>query len=295
MTTKRCAGPCGQVLSHEAFAPDQHRKDGRHTYCRPCRTLLERRRRKLRALGRSPWVDAAPTRAHVHRLLDAGMTRHLIAELAGLNRTSIRNLMVGQPPRQGPAKRLHRKTAAALMAVTIASGRPAPVPVGKTRRAGATVDATGTRRRLQALMAIGWPARELAAQLGAGNQLQIARAQRVTSSTAAAVRALYDELNGAAGPQPKAATYYRGRGYLPPAWWDDDTIDDPRVEPDGIREYDARGRLLVDHSAHRDDSVAWLADRGHDSAAIAALLGATTKTVRRSLARNGDPTVARSA
>lgn len=285
--TKLCAGPCGQDLDVDAFAPDAHRRDGRHPYCRPCRTLMSMRARKRLVLGTAPWVDAGPVRDHVHLLLVAGMSRHQIAELAGVHRTSIRNLMVGQPPRQGPAKRLRVDTAAALLDVPAAPGALAPVPAGLSRRAGAHIDPLGTERRLQALLANGWPGGVLAGRLGCTTRnLQIRGGRRVTSSTASAVRNLYADLCDTPGPSRRAGTYWRGRGYLTPMWWDEDTIDDPMASPDGLQEYDDRGLLLVDHAAHRDDRVGWLHDHGHDVASIARLLGITTKLTRRSLAKH---------
>lgn len=248
--------------------------------CAPCMEaarLYERHRSKLRILGRPAYIDPAATRRHVQALLAAGMTVNEVEQHSGVHRTGIR-VMLGTYPGRPASKGIRPATAAKLLAVRPSIGTPTPTLSG-------TVDGTGTRRRLQASLANGWPATTLAVELGTGPRLQIARAARVRAATAAAVRDLYDRIGDKPGPSPKTATYWRGRGYLPPAWWDDDTIDDPTAEPDGLREYDGRGRLLVDHSAWRVDRVLWLADQGHDPAAIADALGITTKLVRRDLAR----------
>lgn len=214
-------------------------------HCRECRNA--RRRSALRRELHGPaYVDATPARQHVTGLLAAGMTRHQVALLAGVDRTQIRHLMVGQNGRP-PARGLRPETAAALLTVQPDASQPAE---------GATCDATGTRRRLQALMANGWPAQVLAARLlgldndtGRSAILQVARRERVRSSTALAVRALYVELADRTGPSQWCRTYYRGRGWLPPLFWDDDTIDDTTYVPplaEQPREPDDVDPVIVD-------------------------------------------------
>jgi hypothetical protein len=285
--TKTCAGPCQQTLPVDDFAIAHDRRDGRYPYCRPCRRLLDMRARKKRALGRTDWTDAEPIRAHIEQLLIRGMTRHQIAELAGVNRTSIRNLVIGQPhANQPPATRLRKDTAAKLLAVTYAPCQPAPVADHLARQAGATIDNTGTRRRLEALMANGWSARELARRLGHTHPgLQLPRHRRVTSSTAQAVRTLYDELANTPGPSQRAATLYRGRGYLPPGWWDDDTIDDPDATPAGLA-WEVQPGATIHLDADRDEQVAILTRAGHGPTEIARQLGVSRQTVARAVARN---------
>lgn len=283
---KRCVGPCRQELPLDAFRPDRHRGDGLNCYCRPCAKLMSRRVSKMTAMGRTRTnlVPAGPVRAHVEQLLIRGMTRHQIAELAGVGRSSVRNLTVGQPTvGQGPAKRVRQTTAAALLSVTFTPCY-APVREGKARQAGASVDNTGTRRRLEALMANGWPARDLAARLGHRHRgLQIPRHHRCSAGTAAAVRALYDELAETPGPSAYARTLYRGRGYLHPGWWDADTIDDPDAEPDGltVSVLTRRGPVEVDLSRDRAVLVESLARAGLSSAEIAEQIGSALEPVQR--------------
>lgn len=262
--TKTCAGPCKQSLPADAFPPDKQRRDGRHPYCRPCRNLMQRRASKRKALGTSPWIPAGPVREHVQQLLNQGMSRHQIGELVGVNRTIIRNLVIGQPhANQPPATRIRRDNAAKLLAAAFTPCAPAPIVAGRARQAGATIDNTGTRRRLEALMANGWPARELSRRLGHQHTaLQLPRHRRVSSNTAHAVAALYDELQDTLGPSQQARTYYRGQGFLPPGWWDPDTIDDPDATPDGLT-YQALGDgPAIGVDMHRDDQVAILTRAG---------------------------------
>lgn len=109
----------------------------------------------------------------------------------------------------------------------------------------AWTDATGTRRRLQALAACGWSLRTQAAYLGMTRQgltnISSGRNKYVKTTTAAAVRALYDRLWDV---PPSTRTHSqslsvsvtlavaRRHGWLPPAAWDDDLIDLPTDELD---------------------------------------------------------------
>ena len=107
-------------------------------------------------------------------------------------------------------------------------------------------DATGTLRRTQALMAAGWPLARQAAMIGRddSNFWKIFHVQRVTSKTARAVAALYDEVWDQAPPlaskwEKSASTCARRQaaaaGWPPPLAWDDDPgphcIDDPAARP----------------------------------------------------------------
>lgn len=286
--TKTCVGPCGQTLPAASYAADKQRRDGLHPYCRPCRNLMQRRASKRKALGSSPWTDAAPVRVHIEQLLIRGMSRHQIGELAGVNRTIIRNLVIGQPhANQPPATRIRRDNASKLLAVGFTPCAPAPVAAGQARQAGARIDNTGTRRRLEALMANGWPARELSVRLGHEHAgLQLPRHRLVSSSTAHAVADLYDQLQGTPGPSQWARTRYRGRGWLPPGWWDPDTIDDPDATPHGLTYQPLGDGPAIDVDMHRDDQVAILTRAGLTPTQIASQLGCSRQTIVRCVARN---------
>lgn len=94
------------------------------------------------------------------------------------------------------------------------------------------VDATGTHRRLQALQANGWPRRTLAHRLGyMSGCLPPLLVDVVHVDTASRVRALYDALCDQEGPSRSSMLRAQAKGWLPPIWWDDDTIDDPTHNP----------------------------------------------------------------
>jgi len=100
------------------------------------------------------------------------------------------------------------------------------------------IPADGTRRRLQALVVMGWPLADLGDRLGVhlANLSRWIRADNVARSTAARVAALYDELWDQPGPSEKGAKRAKTRGWLPPLAWDDDTIDDPAARPSRMTE-----------------------------------------------------------
>ena len=118
----------------------------------------------------------------------------------------------------------------------------------KTRSEGpGTADATGTRRRLQALMAAGWSRTILVARLGMTERhvrLILHGSERVLAMTATRVAGLYDELWDQPPPagtqrERQAATlarnYAREHGWVMPLAWDEEPgphcIDDPAARP----------------------------------------------------------------
>lgn len=102
----------------------------------------------------------------------------------------------------------------------------------------AIVDGTITRRKLEALQAIGYPLSHLGARMGRCQQSMSKTMHRGTAvhvTTAKAVDRLYDELHD----QP-AEGHYANRarlraqrlGYAAPACWDD--VNNPKEEPKGV-------------------------------------------------------------
>lgn len=149
-----------------------------------------------------------------------------------------------------------------------AAGRPLSMP------------AVGTQRRLRALHRIGWPWRTLAERLGMDERhfwSLVMRRGTTRPDKAAAVAALYDELWDVPGPSARAVQNAERRGWAPPLAYDDDTIDDPAAEPQGIATYS--------HTRADDERIAQLTDQGLPAAVIAQMLGCSTRAVTRSRAR----------
>ncbi|MDK0525056.1 hypothetical protein [Streptomyces sp. ML-6] len=182
-----------------------------------------------------PYVDAEPVRAHVKTLSEFGIGWMRLARLASVPRGTVSKLLYGDPSRgMSPSKRLLPKNATALLSIE---------PTLDNLGAAARIDGTGTRRRLQALVAAGWPQVRLADGLGIdrGNFGKTVHGdQQVKASTARAAMALYDQLwradPRAHGVRPHVYDRTRHQAaeahWAPVGAWDDDTIDDPTAYPD---------------------------------------------------------------
>lgn len=152
-----------------------------------------------------------------------------------------------------------------------------------------SVDAAGTRRRLQALAASGWPMTWLDARLGyrPGRCYQTTRRQWVTLRVAAEVAQLYDALwdqpSGAGREDRRVRTMAAAKGWAPPLAWDDSHgphyIDDPDARP--WRPEGGRDRRRI-------DLIADAAHQGRTVDQIAAELGVQRDTIYRSCHRAGE-------
>jgi hypothetical protein len=200
--------------------------------CLPCRVAISEYNRdahRQKAYGTwQPFVDAEPVRLHVEKLRQAGLGRVQIAAAAGVDPTVVSRLLYSMSGRPRTTK-MRPEMAAKFLAVTPAQ-----------RLDTAMVDATGTRRRLQALQVVGWPQKVIAVHAGM-NQRQISaliRAEKVFVRTARTITGCYDQLwdqvpeEHAVAPAAadRARNAARRHGWFPPAAWDD--IDDPQAVPD---------------------------------------------------------------
>lgn len=181
-----------------------------------------------------PYVDAEPVRQHLVHLRACGMGLRAIAAAAGVDRKRLQAVTAGRPERgTGPQVQVRPALAAAVLAVE---------PTLDTIAPATPVDATGTHRRLQALVASGWPHAFLADELGMtpGNFSTFLRRERVLVRHVRAVREVYDRLwrvdpleyGASAGGVTRARRYAAERGWAPVGAWDDDAIDDLAAVPD---------------------------------------------------------------
>jgi hypothetical protein len=105
------------------------------------------------------------------------------------------------------------------------------------------VDALGARRRVQALVAIGYPLADLAGRISVPETMlrNWLKQPLLPAGVDRLLRALYTRLYLTAGPSENARLSARRRCWAPPlAWdWDSDTgyegIDDPAARPHGVR------------------------------------------------------------
>src|SRR5690606_28218547 len=105
-------------------------------------------------------------------------------------------LIYGGPGERPPSRRIRPATATALLAVE---------PTLDILADGAKVDPTGSTRRLRALVALGYPAAELARRSGIDRQVidaLLAGERGCVARTARQVAALYDALSMRT-PQPR--------------------------------------------------------------------------------------------
>lgn len=210
--------------------------------CHPCTRAnsdAENARNRQQAYGRwQPYVDAEPARRHARQLMAGGMGWKRIAKTAGLAPSTVCKLLYGDPKRNiAPSKRLRPATEKAILGI----GAPNLAP-------GTPIDPTGTTRRVQALVAVGWSLTRIGERIGISstNMPALIDARQVQVRTAAKVRGAYEQLAYSSPPaassqQRAAITRARRmgaqRGWAPPAAWFLVDIDDPDAAPDveGVR------------------------------------------------------------
>ncbi len=199
---------------------------------------VDRKRRWARERDRAiasgnwqPYVDAAPVRQHLARLLAAGLPQERIAALAGTGHETIADLTNRTRGRRGLRHRTSPELAARILAIDPASATPA------------CVDPTGTQRRIQALAAIGWPYLHIAAQLNMGPQApeQLLRRTKIRIESRQTIADGYEllrdrkpERHGVGKGQAKRTRdRAAARRWAPPKYWDEHpgAIDDRDFEP----------------------------------------------------------------
>ncbi|MFE3276389.1 hypothetical protein [Nocardia sp. NPDC059239] len=170
------------------------------------------------ARGIPAFVPLAEPASHLDTLYNWGFSDHAIAAAAGMDQKSVWKIR----------HRVHDKVsiecAARIMAVT-----HVPVPA----QSGMKVPNIGTKRRIQALLAIGWKLDDLGQLAGvSGRQFsQYNTRTWVQYETWAKVRELYEELSGTPGSSRYGETRARNSGYLPPLAWEGHDIDHPQQSP----------------------------------------------------------------
>ena len=186
-------------------------------------------------VGSLALVDAEPVRQHLQLLAAANIGPRRISTLTGLAVETISGFT--RPYGSGDGRRFGRKhkvrpdVAAKILALD-----PDSITPGVT-------DATGSRRRIQALNAAGWPNATLETLLPQGNRPlhTLPQQTHLYARTADAIADLYNEIKGKrperCGVRPVSANRSRLRAqrnnWPTIAYWADrmDAIDDPDFEP----------------------------------------------------------------
>jgi hypothetical protein len=275
-----------------AYVKDQCRC----TQCRAANSAASKTAYRDRVLGRSaPFIDASPVRAHIETLREAGIGFERIAQLAGISSSHVRELVPHARTGRRPIQRVRPETAQRLLAIAVTDAN---------RASRSHVDVTGTRRRLQALVAIGWTQQALAAELGRSTSslTRSMTSETVTAGTACLVGELYEHLWD---KQPKHATndelaainaaraLAASRGWPPPMAWDNIAADpgpysntlEPTDELDeiAIERAVAGDGMRLEHLtlAEQNEVVRRLTDGGKSIRDIADQLATTRRTVSR--------------
>lgn len=189
--------------------------------CKSAQSRHAKRWRLDRARGVDRLVDAQPLRDHVELLRASGMSFRAIALASGW---SSRNALADALTRS----RVRPSTLARVLAVTPLTDQ----------RGDRYVDATGSRRRLQALAALGWSGQDMAGYLGRCDKQNVlhimaGRNAAVRGYMADDIRRMYDDLWDRQGSSERTRRWAAARGFCVPMAWDDDSIDDPAAEPHG--------------------------------------------------------------
>ena len=244
-----------------------------------CPAHYEQQRTRLKAYGRweNSYIPSEPVREHILELRSAGIGNKRLSKLCGVSHNTIQVILTGRPDRgTGPSKTVLRRTAEKILAV------PVPATPHVLVSPGVKVSAVGTRRRLQALVALGYSRSELCRQLG----IQVSNGHRifmddhlmVLASTARAVAELFNRLQLTPGSCSRALNEGRRRGWALPLAWDEDTIDDPNAVPE-VGTSQSRAPIM--------DRVAELEFLNIPRSRMPELLGIAPESLERALSRHG--------
>lgn len=159
----------------------------------------------------------------------------------------------------------------------------------------ALVDSTGSRRRIEALMTLGYTAQAIGDRTGLSrhaiyNLLRERSLPRLLRTHAEKIAAVYDELWDKPAPPSRGARYVSRqaarRGHAPPLAWDDDTIDDPNAEPRLDAEGSTVDWVAIDRALQGED-VVLSQDEKHAAALSLFRAGATKTSVAKTLRISG--------
>ena len=198
--------------------------------CCEASRVYNNRRYRLKAYGRWPErTPAGPVREHVLDLMAQGMSCEQIADAAGVSSARVSYAAYG---RSGvPARSLDPGDAERMLAVRMT--------VDRLYRASSV----GATRRLQALVAIGYPVRRLARLSGLveGVLHRVLAGRPANRESRARIRTLYEtlcmtpwepETSWERSASTRARKTAQARSWAPPLAWDD--IDDPNEVPQGV-------------------------------------------------------------
>jgi transcriptional regulator with XRE-family HTH domain len=201
------------------------------------RQKLSKNARHLAAMGRPMFVlpeEFALGMRILRKAQASGMSLTQIADQLEMSKSTPAKLL------QGGTKTMRRETYDLLLKLQ----PELPERQGDTRRGGSKQDPTTTIRRVQALTAAGWTSVTMAPFIGMDQRnlssLVLGKVGFVYAVTQREIALAYDKLQhmdplanggtkiGSAQARSRARSY----GWAPPWCWDEDTIDDPKANPE---------------------------------------------------------------
>lgn len=232
MTVDRTPKACTHTrVTHHHGTSDAYLQDG--CRCMPCSQAHWRRTKKYRldkASGDARLIPVTVVRDHIRDLQDHGMSIVDIANAAGLSRTGVTRYLYGDKHRNANRRHVQR-------ILTIKAPTTPGTPTGS-----GYLDATGTRRRIHALGALGWTQQLIADAAGMSRDaivdISSGTARIVVGNTAAVIAEVYrthahrQPTHDEAPAAYITRAYAKRHGWLPPLAWDDDAdLDDPATGP----------------------------------------------------------------
>ncbi len=201
--------------------------------CVVCRNYVNWRERhygKLRQQGIDRiFTDWDRLLSHVRKLHNAGMLADDIARVAQCGSTTVQHLLTGDI---NSRRFVIADVARRLLAVPMPERRLALVPAtnGHSRR---RVDATGTRRRIQALGRAGHTQVVIARRIGWSHRTMASwlTASTVQVDVADAVADVFPTLIARPGGNPTIADKAASKGWIEARYFSATNIDDPDYDP----------------------------------------------------------------
>lgn len=242
----------------------------RCTKCKAAHNKACHQRALAHLKGEPPLYPRQPLLDHIEKLHAAGMSYSLIARRANVSDSTILYIA------RGLTKNTQREKALRILAV-----QPGDFDAVAER------PTFGSRRRVQALYAIGHNPTTIAAAAGLSestiSHLANGRYQHIDGPTAAAVRIAYQKLAWVQGASRKAKARAAAQGWCSPLAWDDD-IDDPNAKPEALEAY--KPIPLNGRDSMRVDEIRHLLRLGESTASIARQMKANEKYIRDLISQN---------
>lgn len=192
-----------------------------HPACTEARFRYFKQWRLDRVRGEQRTMGIDRVRVHIFALMGAGWSRRAIAGTAGVAVSTVCGVV------KETQHKIRRTDAERIFAIDPAT---LPTTTHEGDRFQPFVPRVGSVRRVQALLAIGWRAADIAAECGLSPQTVYGtchqKGQWVTTDTHEKIKAAYRVLSQKRGPSERTARRAASRGYVGPTAWHDPDHDE---------------------------------------------------------------------